>query len=171
MQKLLDNIIKLEDLYTEIPQSVDTKAKSVEGVRIGKLTSISETGEILVNYRDNPSDPLKARSIIDIASEDVNKKVLLAFEDGNLGLPIIVGIVREKAADSAEKITVTREDVKDIVVDGKKMIFHAEREIELRCGKSSLIMNKDGRIVIKGVQLVSRASSVNKIKGAGVRIN
>jgi len=51
------------------------------------------------------------------------------------------------------------------------MVFNAEKEIELCCGKSSLIMKKDGRIVIKGIQLVSRASGVNKIKGAAVRIN
>ena len=47
----------------------------------------------------------------------------------------------------------------------------AETKIELRCGRSSLSMSKDGKIVLKGEELVSRARRVNKIKGAAVKIN
>lgn len=49
--------------------------------------------------------------------------------------------------------------------------FYAKAKIELRCGKSSLTMDREGKVIIKGAQLVSRASGVNKIKGAAVKIN
>jgi len=47
----------------------------------------------------------------------------------------------------------------------------ATQRIELRCGKSSLTLNRDGSILLRGVDLISRASGVNKIKGAAVKIN
>jgi hypothetical protein len=53
----------------------------------------------------------------------------------------------------------------------RKIQFNAEEKIELRCGKSSLSMDREGKVIIKGDQLVSRASGVNKIKGAAVKIN
>ena len=172
MKKQLDKIIKFEDQYNAISQAEHAYSNTIDGVRIGKIASIiKQTGQIFVDYRDNCFDPLRARSIIDIVLEHVNKKVLLAFEDNDPKLPIIIGLIRDNAVDNAKKITVMKDDVEDILIDRKKMMFNAEKEIELRCGKSSLIMKKDGRIVIKGIQLVSRASGVNKIKGAAVRIN
>jgi len=47
----------------------------------------------------------------------------------------------------------------------------AAQKLELCCGKSSLSMEEDGRIVLRGVELTSRASGVNKIRGAAVKIN
>jgi hypothetical protein len=47
----------------------------------------------------------------------------------------------------------------------------AREAIELRCGDSSLTMTKTGRVTIKGEQVLSRATGVNKIKGAAVKIN
>jgi hypothetical protein len=171
MKKQLEKIIELEDQYNVISQAKHAYSNIIDGVRIGKIASIKQTGQIFVDYRDNSFGPLRARSIIDIVSEHVNKKVLLAFEGNDPKLPIIIGLIRDNAVDNVKKIKAMKDDVEDIHVDGKKMTFSAEKEIELRCGKSSLIMKKDGRIVIKGIQLVSRASNVNKIKGAAVRIN
>jgi len=161
MKTLLNEIVELEDRSVEIVQPEELYACSIDGIRIGKIFSIKEAGQILVDYSDNPFDPLNARALIDVTSDDVDKIVLLSFENNDPKHPIIVGLIRNKAVNT----------VKDVIVDGKKIVFDAEKEIELRCGKSSLIMRKDGRIVIKGTHLASRASSVNKIKGAAVRIN
>ncbi len=49
--------------------------------------------------------------------------------------------------------------------------IEAEEKIELRCGKSSITMDKEGKVVIKGANLTSRASRINKIKGGAVQIN
>ena len=45
------------------------------------------------------------------------------------------------------------------------------RLLWVRCGESSLTMKRDGKIVVKGRTIVSRASRVNKIKGGSVAIN
>ena len=47
----------------------------------------------------------------------------------------------------------------------------ASQRLEFTCGRASLTMNADGTVVLKGVTVVSRASGVNKIRGAAVRIN
>ena len=47
----------------------------------------------------------------------------------------------------------------------------AEREIELRCGKSSLVLTRAGKVLIRGAYLLSRSSGVNRIKGGSVQIN
>jgi hypothetical protein len=50
-------------------------------------------------------------------------------------------------------------------------MFEATEEISITCGKSSITLRKDGRVVIKGTDLVSRAARTNKIRGAAVKIN
>ena len=41
----------------------------------------------------------------------------------------------------------------------------------IRCGEGSITLTKDGRLVLKGRELVSRATEANKIRGALVSIN
>jgi hypothetical protein len=50
-------------------------------------------------------------------------------------------------------------------------VIEGRDEVVLRCGQGSITLRADGKIVIKGTQLVSRASDTNKIRGASVQIN
>lgn len=56
-------------------------------------------------------------------------------------------------------------------LDGKRVTLQADQEIRLRCGRSSITMRRDGKIVIQGTHLVSRAEGVNRIKGGSVKVN
>ena len=61
---------------------------------------------------------------------------------------------------------------RDVTVDGRKISIDAQEELTLRCGKSSITLRRDGKIVIKGIwQLVSRAEGTNRIQGGSVAIN
>jgi hypothetical protein len=170
MGKLLEELVELQYNPAETIQK-EFQIESIHGVRVGKLTSVKETGYLLVDYPDNPFGPLLARSTVDIALEDEKRSVLLAFEENDPRLPIIIGLIQEPPVILKETVTLDKKDINDIIVDGERIVFDAEKEIELRCGKSSLIMKRDGKVVIKGTELVSRASGVNKIKGAAVQIN
>lgn len=68
-------------------------------------------------------------------------------------------------------MTLDRGKVRDIFVDGERILFEARKEIVLQCGKGSITLRADGKVVIKGTDLVSRSKGMNKIKGAAVRIN
>lgn len=157
---------KLRDFFEfQIPEAKNFTA--------GWLVEITEEGQVFVNYPGNLTNRMEARLIISDATlqcaRESNVPVLLVFENGDPALPIIVGIIRDKLpAETAIPFDLKK---KDILLDGKKLVFDAKEEIELRCGKSSVILKKNGKIVLKGVDVVSRASRTNKIKGASVKIN
>jgi len=56
-------------------------------------------------------------------------------------------------------------------LEDKVLHIKADEGLVIECGKSSIILNKDGKVQIKGIELLSRARGMNKIKGAGVNIN
>jgi hypothetical protein len=53
----------------------------------------------------------------------------------------------------------------------ESIVLEAQQEIALRCGQSSLTLRRDGKIVLRGRDVVSRASRRNKIRGGSVDIN
>lgn len=61
--------------------------------------------------------------------------------------------------------------LQNVRVNGKKIFIEADDEIHLQCGKGSLFINRQGKIVVRGTNLISRSSGMNKIKGAAVGIN
>ncbi len=49
--------------------------------------------------------------------------------------------------------------------------IEADRSLTLHCGNASITLRKDGKIVLRGTEVVSRASRRNRIRGATVSIN
>ena len=41
----------------------------------------------------------------------------------------------------------------------------------LVCGNSSVTLYSDGRVIVKGAELLTRATGTNRIRGASVQIN
>lgn len=56
-------------------------------------------------------------------------------------------------------------------VDGRRVELVADEEIVLKCGEASLVLRKNGRVVLRGVQVETRAKGLNRIKGGTVAIN
>jgi hypothetical protein len=61
--------------------------------------------------------------------------------------------------------------VSELVVDGDRKQFEASREIVLRCGKASITLCSNGRLIIRGTYVETRSSGTNRIKGGAVLIN
>lgn len=144
---------------------------------VGRIYGADDRG-ILVEF-DN-REPVRARLFaagVELSElmrpESVGREVLISCEEGDPLRPIITGvsssvldelILEPEQPKSIEKATVAR-------VDGKRIVFEADHEIELKCGKSSITLMKNGKIVIKGSELLSRASGTHRIKGGSVGIN
>jgi len=47
----------------------------------------------------------------------------------------------------------------------------AADELVLRCGQASIVLRRNGRVVIRGTYVETRAKGVNRIKGGSVLIN
>jgi hypothetical protein len=56
-------------------------------------------------------------------------------------------------------------------VDGRRVTVSGKDEIVLKCGEASITLRRNGRIVIKGTYVETRAAGTNRIKGGSVQIN
>lgn len=52
-----------------------------------------------------------------------------------------------------------------------QLVIEARSNLTLRCGEGSITIRDDGKILIKGKDLVSHAQRMNRIKGGSVSIN
>lgn len=155
----------------------ETTAAS-DGFRIGRIVSVIDN-RFMVDYPGNPLGPIAARatkSAKDQLSGTANlagKEVLLAFENSNSGMPIILDTMYSLLDEVAEATMVEPEmsSGTDVIVDGKRITFEASDEIELKCGKASIVLTSAGKVIIKGACLISHSTGENRIRGASVAIN
>jgi hypothetical protein len=132
-------------------------AVGAEPACVGRVVEITAGGEVLVDYPGNKHGPMRARLAAPTSIENADEPVLLVFENGDLRLPVVAGIIRETNA--------ARPSLRN------ELVLEAMRQITLVCGKSSITLHRDGRIIVKGADILSRASGKNKIRGASVAIN
>jgi hypothetical protein len=59
----------------------------------------------------------------------------------------------------------------DLLLDGRRIIVEAQRELVLRCGKASITLTRAGKIILRGTHVVSKSSGANAVQGTQVRIN
>jgi hypothetical protein len=52
-----------------------------------------------------------------------------------------------------------------------ELVVEARKNLTLKCGEGSITIREDGKILIKGKDLVSHAQRMNRIKGGSVSIN
>jgi len=137
-------------------------ADHIDGIVIGTVAALGEAGEPVVDFLENPrSQPVAARSVVDIAADHIGREVALMFEGGNPSAPIALGLIHQP----------TRRPTLEAHVNKERVVIEARREIELRCGAASIVLTRDGKVRIRGKDLLSRSSGGNRIKGGSVRIN
>jgi hypothetical protein len=51
------------------------------------------------------------------------------------------------------------------------MSIEACDELELRCGKASITLRRNGRVVVRGTYVETYSQGTNRIKGATVEFN
>ena len=153
--------------------------EKIEGVRVGKISKIDENGHVLINCPGNGEEPLLARLTTSVKNQLLHKgnfvgrEVLLAFENNDPKLPIIIDTMHSLLDEISEAsvLALEREKLEDVTVDGKHVTLDAKEEIVLRCGKASITLTRAGKVLIRGAYLLSRSSGVNRIKGGSVQIN
>jgi uncharacterized protein (DUF2345 family) len=52
-----------------------------------------------------------------------------------------------------------------------EVLIDAERKLTLRCGKSSITLYPNGKIVLRGEYILSDAEGVNRIAGGRIELN
>lgn len=111
-----------------------------------------------------PGERLVARSTVPLRQSQLGSEVVLAFPDGDVRRPVILGVVHDGLPSAPPKTL-------SVQVDDERVVLQAEREIVLRCGEASITLTRAGKVIISGNYVVSRSTGYNKIKGAAVDIN
>ncbi len=141
---------------------------------IGRIAGLDDCGRILVDYgqgRCNPARLVAGLNRFELStSANKEREVLLNFANGDADRPIIVALMADPL-DDLVCLTPDQAQAQDLKVDDETVLIEAHKEIVLKCGQSSILMRKDGKIVLKGIEIVSRAKAANKVKGASVHIN
>lgn len=140
---------------------------------IGRLAETTLPGSVAVRFGNGA--PVLARLMAGLRPSELSRpamqgrEVLVMFERGDPNKPIILGLLH----DPLEEVIALSDgqEPKEINLDGKKVILEAQDEVLLKCGEGSITLRKDGKIIIKGTHLLSRASGPNRIKGGSVQIN
>src|ERR1043166_4641884 len=138
----------------------------------GRIVGTDSNRRPIVDFAGNSGEPVVARCLDTVRlgnnSSSRDCPVLLVFEHGDPAKPIIVGRVVESDTPSPNE---TGAVSRQAVVDGRRVLIKGDEEVTLVCGKASITLTKNGCISLRGVEIVSRASGANKIRGASVSIN
>ncbi|XXT04890.1 DUF6484 domain-containing protein [Sorangium sp. So ce367] len=146
------------------------KAGPIEGVVVGRIVGFAQSGEPLVEAAvlgEGARGGIAARAMTALGPEDEGREVALLFEGGRRDRPVVMGRMHV-AGESA--IAAVR-DGATATADGERLVFTAEKEIVLQCGKASITLTRAGKILIRGAYLLTRSSGVNRIQGGSVQIN
>ncbi len=157
----------LDDLLN---RSTQPAPPHVEGttVVVRELLGLLENGRIpLVAPTSGDEVAVRGRTTIDLGRDDVGQHVLVLFENGEIHLPIVVGVLRADRTGSPRALS---GDVQ-VSADGERMIVNARRELVLQCGKASITLQHDGTVRIVGERILSRANGPNRVQGGSVLLN
>lgn len=159
----------------------ETRSEPLLGSRVGWLTPGAQ-GALLVDFEGNRLGPVPARTTVSLSPEQrqhaiaSRQGVLLMFENGDPSRPLILGLVQEASASPLVDAILDGLPVQEGVeatVDGKPRVIELEgaEEVTLRCGQASITLRRDGKVLIRGSYVETRATGTNRIKGGSVQIN
>ncbi len=147
---------------------------------VGWLAAGSAREGLLVDWPGNPSGPLEALSVVPLDGPAVEaavrdrRPVVLLFEGGDERRPIVVGLVQSStplldavlgAGLASSPAAAPAEG------DERRRLLRAEDELVLQCGKASITLRRNGKVVIRGTYVETRSAGTNRIKGGAVKIN
>ena len=158
-------------------QQQEVLQQAFNQTRKGIVLEVMDEGLILIRDRadENAIYPCyflrtSAGSLPQIQTDDL---VIYRVPELDEEYGVVLGVV-EKYLPLGEKVAkkIKKREVSEMTtLEDKVLHIKADDGLVIECGKSSIILTKDGKVQIKGMELLSRARGMNKIKGAGVNIN
>ncbi len=132
------------------------------GSRLAKVAALLDDAVLVVSGTDGAllaCDVLEPRpgEAPRLAENDV---VLVVVPEGGAGRGVILG--RVCRPDAANAVAKTPPD---------EIVLEATKGLTLRVGEGSITLREDGRVLVKGRELVSHARGRNRIRGGSVAIN
>jgi hypothetical protein len=151
-----------------------TVTPPTSGAISGHLDGIDDEGRVLFKADGTATEAVPVIIGIELsdgalvkAARTHRRAMVVQTADANSRL-VLVGLLRERVSSQARD---ARPGQLAVSMDGETVRLSAERNIELRCGAASLILRKDGKIVISGTNVVSASRGSNRVRGATISLN
>ena len=129
----------------------------------GVVVEILETGEISVEVKVGAH----RRILCDFL--EMTDQPQISLQTGDLILLLLPKTSEEKGCVLGRIGRYREPEIKQ--KEPENLVIEANKQLKLKCGQSSIVMRRDGKLVVKGLDIVSRAKRNNKIKGGSVHIN
>ena len=148
--------------------------------RQGRVVRVGPGRQVWVDYSGNTRGPLKARTSPTLDWETLRQsapdrpEVLLLIAEGDPLQPVLLMLLDAPSeapltdALLAQPLSRVPEEAR---VDGERVVITGRKEVTLQCGKASLTLRRDGTVVLRGLNVMSEADEVHRIRGRKVRIN
>lgn len=124
----------------------------------------------LVDFEGNRRGPLRARLTAAgpkarALPAAIGREVVLLVDPRPGRAPVLLGLLQPAEGELAAAAEL------EARVDGRRVVLEGRDEIVLKCGEASIALRRNGRVVIRGVQVETRAAGLNRIRGGSVSIN
>jgi len=149
----IQNLLDCVDL-----DSSPIRKPTTGSILLGHFHGFDEEGRPLVIF-DHSDKTCPAQTTVPLTQADVGRQVATMFLADPQTTLIVLGVVQNPDKPA------------EVRLDGERLVLAGKQEVELRCGKASILLKQDGKIIIKGTHIVSRSSGPNKVKGASISIN
>ncbi len=146
-----------------VPPGSEAQTAKIDTPVVGRLISVGRDGTVRVavpGHGEAIARLLASVSRAELGRSATGRELLVVCEGGDPALPVVIGILEDPA-----------ETLLALADDPAHRVFTAEGSITLLCGEASLTLHSDGRVVTRGVNVVSVASEQQRIQGAVVKIN
>jgi len=139
---------------------------------VGRVIDLPENGYLLV--KPESGQVRRARMVSSLAGTKpeylIGQDVVLIFENNDPDKPIAVACL-QPTGDFVSALRAAEKNDVEATVDGEKVLIQARQKLELRVGKASIVIDANGKITIRGANLLSRSTGPIRIKGGHVEIN
>jgi Domain of unknown function (DUF6484) len=142
-------------------------------MRFGTVKAWSENDGILVDYPGSPSGPQPATTTVRLSAAQIQAliasqdAVCLTFDPSRPAHPVLFALTQPIAHAPAPN----EGEPMRAVVDGEVVEIEGAERVVLRCGKASIVLTKEGKILLNGTYLASESTGAHRIRGGSVEIN
>ena len=135
--------------------SFEQRAASVAslGIFTARIVAFDVQGTAFVVCTGHDTAPRPARSTVPLNPGLLGAEVVIGFDAGDRAAPLIIGVVQPQGSLP------------------QRISLDAAGSIEIACGRSAIVLHEDGKIVLSGEYIISRARRTNRLEGGAVQIN
>lgn len=144
--------------------------RALSEVALALIQAVNSQGEVLLDLDlDGTTTAVWASVAGAIDESSIGRTAVVMFIAGEWARPLVIGLVH--SGDAAQARAAAEAAPPAAAAPEKRVVVEAGDALTLKCGKASLTMQKNGRMILRGTDIASYASGTQRINGAIVEVN